>query len=309
MKPAGKAILIAGATASGKSQLALALARRIGGTVINADSMQVYRELRVLTARPSPDDERLVPHLLYGHVSAGEAYSVARWLEELRGALAEVRGAGGIPIIVGGTGLFFTAACEGLADIPPIPAPVRARVRAALAAEGVPALHAALSRLDPVMADRLRASDAQRVARALEVIEGTGQSLAVWQARGAAPVVPLDTAYAFVLSLPRKELYARIDARFAAMIEAGALEEARRFAGCGFDRDVPAQKALGLRPLIEAAGGRLELAEAVTQGQIQSRQYAKRQLTWFRNKMISWNTVDAQYLERSIEEIFSIMAH
>lgn len=309
MKRAGKAILIAGATASGKSRLALALARRLGGAVINADSMQVYRELRVLTARPAVEDERLAPHLLYGHVSAGEAYSVARWLEELQGALAAARSAGQIPIVVGGTGLFLTAATEGLADIPAVPRAVRARIREIVAAEGAPAVFEMLARRDPVMADRLNPGDAQRVARALEVVEGTGRSLAEWQARGAAPVVPLDAAHAFVLTIERKTLYARIDARFEAMVAAGGQDEAHRFAGYGFDPSLPAQKALGLRQLIDAAKGRLELADAIAQAQIQSRHYAKRQLTWFRNKMISWNTIETQYLERSIEEIFSIMAH
>lgn len=303
-----KAILIAGATASGKSQLALTLAGRIGGVVINADSMQVYSELRILTARPSDADMAAVPHRLYGHVSARDPYSVARWLEELKAELAAARAGGFVPIVVGGTGMFFTAATEGLADIPAIPAPVRMRVREALKREGVAVLHAELARLDPEMAARLKPTDSQRVARALEVIEGTGVSLAKWQARGGVPLLPLADTHAFVIDPGRPELNRRIDTRFEAMVGAGALAEARAFADGGFDPSSPAAKALGLRPLIEAAEGRIPLKEAIALGQTQSRQYAKRQSTWFRNKMIAWNVVSAQFSERMTEEIFSIMA-
>lgn len=303
-----KAILIAGATASGKSQLALALARRVGGIVINADSMQVYGELEILTARPGAADLAAAPHRLYGHVSARDPYSVARWLEELKAELAAAHAQGVVPIVVGGTGMFLTAATEGLADIPAIPAAVRAGVRGRLKRDGAAALHAALTCLDPATAARLRPTDSQRIARALEVFEGTGVSLATWQTQGAVPLLPLDQTHAFVLDPGRPELNRRIDARFDAMVAGGALDEARRFAAGGFDPASPAAKALGLRPLIEVAEGRRPLEEAVALGKIQSRQYAKRQATWFRNKMIAWNVITAQFLERMTEEIFSIMA-
>lgn len=303
-----KAILIAGATASGKSRLAVELAKRLDGAVINADSMQVYRELRVLTARPSPDDEARVPHHLYGHVSAADSYSVARWLRDLERVLGEVRAAGQRPIVVGGTGMFFTAVTEGLADVPGIPAATRTRIREALKTSGAEALHAELAVKDPAMAARLRATDGQRIARALEVIESTGRSLAVWQGGGTPPLIPLQDADAFLLELDRKDLYARIDTRFVQMIGQGALDEARAFADRRFDPDVPASKALGLRALIEAVEGRSTLDTAVATGQIQSRHYAKRQLTWFRNRFIAWNHIITQDLERMMEEIFSVMA-
>jgi tRNA dimethylallyltransferase len=184
-----KAILIAGPTASGKSALALALAERTGGTIINADSMQVYRDLRIITARPTPDEEARAPHRLYGHVDATENYSVGRWCVDVQVALAEAKRAGRVPIVVGGTGLYFKALTQGLAAVPPTPAEIRAAVRARLAANGPEDLHAELQKRDPAMAARLKSGDGVRVARALEVFEATGRSLAEWQRDGMPAIL------------------------------------------------------------------------------------------------------------------------
>jgi tRNA dimethylallyltransferase len=277
------AVLIAGPTASGKSAAALALAEEIGGVVINADSMQVYREAPILTAQPSADDRALVPHLLYGHVSARTLYSVGLWRADAAKALAEARAMGRVPIFVGGTGMYFMALTEGLADIPATPAQVREEARALLDDIGVEALHARLAERDPLTAAKLRPSDPQRVLRAYEVFEATGTPLAEWQERPAAP--PLDKAKVagFVLDMPREALRARIAARFQTMLEQGGLEEARALEG--LDPALPAAKLLGLRPLQALAAGRLDRGEALDAAITATRQFAKRQMTWFRHRM------------------------
>ncbi len=209
-----RAILIAGPTASGKSAAALELARRLDGTVINANSMQVYRELAVLTARPGPDEEAAVPHRLYGMVPAAEAYSVGRWLADAEAAIASSQQAGSVPILVGGTGLYFKALIEGLAPVPDIPPEVRAYWREQGEKHGQEALHAALAERDPLMASRLSPSDPQRIVRALEVIDATGVSLAEWQGGNAQPVLAESAALKLVVAPEREPLYAAIDARF-----------------------------------------------------------------------------------------------
>jgi tRNA dimethylallyltransferase len=296
-----RAVLIAGPTASGKSALALALAEHLGGVVINADSMQVYRELRILTARPSPADEARAPHCLYGTVGAAEPYSVARWLEDLRGILAaECR----VPIIVGGTGLYFEALTQGIADIPSIPTAIRDEVRAL----GTVALHETLSARDPVMAARLKPGDRQRLARALEVFLATGRSLAAWQSEAAAPpLLPLGEVCAMVLSPPRAELYAAIDGRFSAMMEAGAIEEVRALDALGLPADAPILKALGVAPLRALLAGAVTQADAVKDARTASRHYAKRQLTWFRNKFISWRWLETKYSKKTFEQVLSFI--
>jgi len=280
------AVLIAGPTASGKSAAALAVAENLGGSLINADSMQIYRELRVLTARPTVEDEARVPHRLYGHVGAGEAYSVGRYRADAASALADVRNEGRLPIFVGGTGLYFAALTEGLADIPPVPAPVREAVAARRAEIGAEAFFAELAARDPEAGARLRPGDTQRTLRAMEVVEATGRPLSQWQAHKGEPVLGGLRLARFVLSPPRAELYARIDARFAAMLESGALEEARALTG--LDQGLPAAKILGLRPLQALAAGEVGRAEALAAAQIATRHYAKRQLTWFRQRMADW---------------------
>jgi tRNA dimethylallyltransferase len=277
------AVLIAGPTASGKPAAALALADEIGGVVINADSMQVYREAPILTAQPSADDRALVPHLLYGHVSARELYSVGRWREDAGRALAEARDMGRVPIFVGGTGMYFMALTEGLADIPATPAEVREEARALLDDIGVEALHACLTERDPLTAAKLRPSDPQRVLRAYEVFEATGTPLAEWQERPAAPLLDKARVAGFVLDMPREALRARIAARFQTMLEQGGLEEARALEA--LDPALPAAKLLGLRPLQALADGRLDRGEALDAAITATRQFAKRQMTWFRHRM------------------------
>jgi tRNA dimethylallyltransferase len=294
------AILIAGPTASGKSALALALAARLGGTVVNADSMQVYRDLRIITARPTPADEARVPHLLYGHVDAAENYSVGRWCVDASVALAEAKGAGRVPIIVGGTGLYFKTLTRGLAAIPPIPLDIRAAVRARLAAEGIAPLYAELVRRDPLTAQRLMPGDRARITRALEVILATGRPLADWHREGMKPALDPAGAIKIFLDADRAELYRRIDARFDAMLAAGALDEVAALAARGLDRSLPAMKAHGVPWLIRHLAGEITLAEAVEGGKRDTRRYTKRQATWFRHQLPDWTWVAPADAERAI---------
>jgi len=277
------AVLIAGPTASGKSAQALALAEEIGGVVINADSMQVYREAPILTAQPGDADKARAPHLLYGHVSAAEAYSVGAWRDDAIKALAEARAMGRIPIFVGGTGLYFMALTDGLAEVPPTPPEIRDAARALLDDIGVEALHARLTDRDPLTASRLRPSDPQRVLRAFEVFEATGRPLAEWQGAPADPVLKTMRIATFVLDPPRPQLRARIAARFETMVDQGGMEEARKLQG--LDPSLPAAKLLGLRPLQALAGGTLTRDEALDAAITATRQFAKRQMTWFRRRM------------------------
>jgi tRNA dimethylallyltransferase len=280
------AVLIAGPTASGKSAAALALAERIGGAIVNADSMQVYREAPILTAQPSAAAQARAPHLLYGHVSAREAYSVGRYVEDARRALAQAQAMDRVPIVTGGTGLYFSALTQGLADIPAIPAQTRAAARALLAEIGAHALHALLSARDPQTAAGLRPGDAQRVLRAWEVLAATGRPLCQWQRSPAAPLLKGARLARFVIDPPRKELRQRIAQRFAAMLEAGALAEAQALAG--LDPALPAARLLGLRPLQALAAGTMAREEAVTAAVTATRQFAKRQMTWFRHHMADY---------------------
>src|SRR4051794_25379886 len=231
MEISADAVLIAGPTASGKSTLAIALAEAIGGDIVNADSMQVYSEPHILTARPSDDDMRRVPHLLYGHVSVTEPYSVGRYQSDAARAQEQVRGWGRVPIFVGGTGLYFGMLTDGIADIPPVPASARLAAQARRKELGADAFHAELAAWDLASATRLRASDTQRVLRAYEVFEATGRPLSAWQKDGSKPVLAGLKLARFVLAPPRDELYARIDARFDKMIERGAMAEADALAG------------------------------------------------------------------------------
>ena len=288
----GRAILIAGPTASGKSALALALADATGGAVVNADSMQVYRELRVLSARPGPDETARAPHLLYGHVPMAEPYSVARWLAEVSEVLGELGRAGQTPIVVGGTGLYFTALTEGLSEVPEIPDQIREHWRARGRKEDAGALHAVLGERDPAMAARLRPSDAQRIVRALEVIDATGRSLADWQADTPPPLLPGANCRRIVLAPERGRLRERIARRFDMMLEAGAREEAERIAALRLDPVLPAMRAIGLAPLIAHGLGLVSLEDARARAVADSARYAKRQETWFRNRFPDWERMD-----------------
>ena len=281
-------ILLAGPTASGKSALALRWAQEIGARVINADSMQVYRGLRVLTARPSEAEEAEAEHALYGHVDAADAYSVGRWLADIAPLLKDTRPA----VVVGGTGLYFEALIRGLAQMPDIPAEVRQLWRTRGEAEPAEALHAVLTARDPVMAARLRPSDRQRVLRALEVLEGTGRSLAEWQDAPTQPLLREDETARFVLAPPRDWLRARIAERFGVMMEQGALDEVRALAARGLDPSLPAMRALGMKPLSGHLAGKLGLDAAVGRAVTETRQFAKRQETWFRNRFSAWRRLD-----------------
>jgi len=280
-----KAVLIAGPTASGKSALALELARTHGGVVINTDSMQVYRDLRVITARPTPEEEAQVPHRLYGHVDAAVNCSAGMWVADAERVLTEARAEGRLPIFVGGSGLYFKALTRGLSAVPPIPPEIREAVRARLERDGPEALHEELRRLDPVAAERLKPRDRSRITRALEVIEATGRSLTDWHRDGLPPLLPPDQVTAVFLAPEREAVYARIDARFGAMLESGALEEVRRLAARHLDPLLPAMKAHGVPALIRHLAGELSLEEAAAMGQLDTRRYAKRQFTWFRHQL------------------------
>jgi tRNA dimethylallyltransferase len=283
-----RAVLIAGPTASGKSALALAVAEQLDGVVINADSMQIYRDLRILTARPSPDEEARVPHRLYGHVDAALNYSVGRYVTEATEALALTEREGKLPIFVGGTGLYFKALTRGLAAMPAIPGPVRKAVRERLAAEGPEALHAELARVDAISAERLKPTDRQRIARALEVVLATGRALSDWHAADTTPLLdPARIAKLFV-SPDRAELYARIDARFDVMLTAGALDEVKKLAARQLDPQLPAMKAHGVPWLIQHLEDRMTLVEAAQHAKLDVRHYAKRQYTWFRHQLADW---------------------
>jgi len=295
------AILIAGPTASGKSALALALAEKIGGIIVNADSMQVYRDLRVITARPTPAEEARVPHRLYGHVDAGENYSVGRWCRDVGTVLAEIERQGRVAILVGGTGLYFKALTTGLAAVPPIPAEIRGQVRARMASEGAAALHGELARLDPVTAQRLMLNDRSRIARALEVVLATGRSLTDWHREGLPALVDSARAAKIFLTCERKQLVARIEARFAAMLEAGALDEVRALERRQLDPLLPAMKAHGVPWLIRHLHGEISLDEAAAGAIMDTRRYAKRQLTWFRNQMTDWPWAAPEEAQKALE--------
>ena len=282
------AVLIAGPTASGKSALALMLAERIGGTVINADSMQVYRDLHVITARPDAAEAKRVPHMLYGHIDAAENYSVGRWLKDVETALAEVTATKRVPIVIGGTGLYFKMLTEGLAAVPPTPPQVRAAFRARLANEGIAPLYAELGRVDPQSANRLMPNDSSRILRALEVMAATGRSLRDWHGEGLPPLVNAASASKVFLACEREALVARIESRFDAMLAAGALDEVRALAARSLDPLLPAMKAHGVPWLIRHLKGEIALDEAAAGAKMDTRRYAKRQVTWFRNQLPAW---------------------
>ena len=297
------AILIAGPTASGKSARALALAQKAGGVVINTDSMQVYRDLRVITARPSLTEEALVPHRLYGHVDAGVNFSAGSWVADAAKVLAEVRAENRLPIFVGGSGLYFKALTRGLSAVPPIPAEIRDAVRARLERDGVEALHAELARRDPISAERLKPRDRTRIARALEVVEATGRSLTDWHREGLPPLLPEGEFSAVFLAPEREQLYARIDARFDAMLGAGALEEVERLAARKLDPLLPAMKAHGVPALIRHLSGEITREQAAEIGRADTRHYAKRQFTWFRHQLPEFEWVKAEKAKEWLQNV------
>ncbi len=283
--PSPGAVIVAGPTASGKSALALALARRFDGLVINADSMQVYRELRVITARPTPADEEVAPHRLYGIRPAAEPANTAWWRGQALAAMEEASGAGKLPILCGGTGLYFLSLTRGLSDVPAVPAWAREEARSRLAASGPAALHEELARSDPATAAKLRPTDSQRVARAFEVLIGTGRGLAAWQSGGVGPAPWRFSA--ILLRPPRQEQRDAAAARFDAMLRDGALDEVRALLEERLDPALPAMRAHGVPELAAHLAGRFGLDEARKRAVAHTRQYIKRQDTWFRHHSLA----------------------
>ncbi|MBE7220274.1 MAG: tRNA (adenosine(37)-N6)-dimethylallyltransferase MiaA [Caulobacteraceae bacterium] len=279
--------LIAGPTASGKSALALALAGRTGGEIVNADSLQLYRDLRVLSARPDAADLAHAPHHLYGIADAAEAWSVGRWLRAALPVLEAVHARGRPAIVVGGTGLYFAALTRGLAQTPPVPEAVRDAVAARFDEEGEAIARAELRGVDPDAETRIAPGDRQRLVRALAVAQATGRPLSAWRAQ-TRPALASDRWRGLVLEPSRERLYAACDARFDAMLAAGALAEARALLARNLAPDLPAMKAVGLRELGRHLAGEIPLAEAAELARRETRRYAKRQLTWFRNQAADW---------------------
>ncbi|WP_342657553.1 tRNA (adenosine(37)-N6)-dimethylallyltransferase MiaA [Sphingomonas sp. NY01] len=280
--PLPKVALIAGPTASGKSALALDLALAHRGTIINADSAQVYRDLRILTARPPVEEEARVPHRLFGHVDGADAgYSAARWASDAKAAIAEALAEDRLPILVGGTGLYLRTLLDGIAPVPAIDASVRAAVRAVPVAQA----HAALMIEDPAAAARLNPADTTRVARALEVVRSTGRPLAAWQAHRHGGIADTIDPRALVLLPDRDWLFARINARFADMLATGLEEVAALVARTDLPADAPIRRAIGVPEATALLAGHLSSDEAAAAGALATRRYAKRQYTWFRNQL------------------------
>lgn len=285
-------LLIAGPTASGKSALAMAIAERDGGVVINADASQVYACWRVLTARPSDDELARAPHRLYGHVPCPVRYSTGAWLRDVASALAEARARGLRPIVVGGTGLYLTALTEGLAEIPAIPPEVRARSMALIAGGGVGAMLDDLAREDAETFARIDRDNPMRVQRAWDVLRATGRGLTDWHRATAAPLVDPAAAVRIVLDPEISRLNDRIERRFEMMLEHGALDEVRAFAAAGVDPALPSARVFGAPPLMAALEGKITLDQAVAESVAATRQYAKRQRTWMRNRMAAWTRIE-----------------
>ncbi|HEX4709232.1 tRNA (adenosine(37)-N6)-dimethylallyltransferase MiaA [Phenylobacterium sp.] len=285
MKP--RIWLIAGPTASGKSALALRLAKMAGAEIVNADSMQLYRDLRVLSARPSPEEEAQAPHHLFGTVDAADGWSVGRWLRAASEVLDQIAARGRPAVLVGGTGLYFRALTQGLAEIPQVPAEVRGQAQADYDLMGESAFRGRLAAYDSAAALRIAPGDRQRLVRAWEVFAATDTPLSDWQSTGE-PALARDAWRAIALQPPREGLYARCDARLAAMVEGGALEEVRALVARDLDPALPALKAVGVREFAAHLRGEATLAEALAAAQQETRRYAKRQTTWMRNQMADW---------------------
>lgn len=302
--PRSPAIVIAGPTGSGKSAFALALAEDLAGTVINADSMQVYREARLLTARPSPADEARVPHRLFGVLDAADPCSAGRWQGWATAELAAADRAGRTAIVVGGTGLYLEALMKGLAPVPPIPPAVRDEAKRLFEALGGDRFRAQLIERDP-QAVALASGDRQRLLRAWEVVTATGQPLSHWQAQSAVP--PARGFLVVLLSPPREVLYPVLDARFERMLAAGGLDEARALYRRDLDPNLPLMKAVGIRQLLDHCAGAVSLDAAIAAARQATRHYAKRQMTWFRHRLAADLHVAEKFSERIGAEIFPII--
>ena len=298
-------LIIAGPTASGKSGAALAAAEEFRGTIINADSMQIYRELCILTARPSVADEARAPHRLYGVMAAEQRCSAAHWAALAAGEIAAAHGAGRLPILVGGTGFYLKALMVGLSAIPEVPAEVRAEAMDVRAKLGAEAFHGELARIDPRAAARLIPSDAQRVTRAYEVWLASGRTLSDWQDEPPVPPLPEARFLVLVLDPPREALYAACDARFDAMLAEGGLDEAKALLAMGLDPALPAMKALGVPDLLRHLAGETSLEAATRAAKQATRNFAKRQSTWFRTQIDPAARLSEQFSERLLDKIFN----
>ncbi len=279
------AILIAGPTASGKSALALDLAERRGGVIVNTDSMQGYSVLDVLTARPEATDLARAPHFLYGHVHPATPYSTGAWLRDVMKLIDDGTFSERTAIFVGGTGLYFRALAEGISEMPDIPQRVRDRWRYELKEQGAVKLHSLLLREDSAAAMMLKPTDSQRIVRALEVLDASGRSILEWQAERGQPLIDRQSAHFLVIEPDRAALVGRIDKRFDQMLDKGALDEVKRLAALGLDPELPAMKAIGVRELQAAMAGGIGFPEAIERAKIATRQYSKRQTTWFRHQL------------------------
>lgn len=289
--PIPDAVLIAGPTASGKSSLALEIARKIDGVIVNADSMQIYEGLQILSARPDEADMGGIEHQLYGYVDPSLRYSVGKWLDDAVCAIKAIRAKGRCPILVGGTGLYFKALLEGLNDMPDVPDAIRSFWKAEQQrGVGTQALHAHLQERDPAMAAQLKAGDTQRILRALEIFDATGKSLLYWQEQSALrqDIGIAKDAWQCVLCPPRALVYQKIEDRFDQMVALGGIEEANGMVARGLDPVLPAMKAIGVEHLSAASQGQLDLEEAIALCKRDTRRYAKRQMTWIRNQMGDW---------------------
>ncbi|MBL1420217.1 MAG: tRNA (adenosine(37)-N6)-dimethylallyltransferase MiaA [Alphaproteobacteria bacterium] len=297
-------ILIAGATASGKSSIAISLAKEFDGVILNADSMQVYRELRVISARPSAEEVSAAEHRLFGHMSAAEPYSVGHWLDQVSVEIVDVLKSGRTPIIVGGTGLYFTSLVDGISPIPEIAPDIRSHWRGQQ--DG---LHEALVKIDPTLAERLEPNDRQRITRGLEVYHSTGRTLSDWQAneplKQFLPAIDGLHLHKFTLQPERQYLYDRINQRFDMMVDLGGIEEVKSLMAMGLPADMTALKAIGVRQINEALIGNVSTDEAIEKAKTESRRYAKRQMTWQKGNLITYNSIEEQQSERKLVNILS----
>lgn len=303
MRPA---ILIHGPTASGKTALAIDIARRLGGEVINADSMQVYRDLQVISARPTEEEMGGVHHHLFGHVDAAERYSTGQWLEEARSTIRSLELQGKRAILVGGTGLYFLALTQGLSNIPPVPEDVRADVRAIAGEEGAEGLRERLQDVDPETADRLGTGDKQRLARAYEVYLATGKPISEFQQDRQPPVLQDNEWIGFALTPPRAKLYQKIDRRFEGMLMQGAMEEARLLIDRDLDPELPAMKAHGMPWLAAFARGEITAEFAAENAKRDTRRYAKRQFTWIGRQFPFWPRIPSPDAEERMRVILAL---
>ena len=280
MKPV---ICIAGPTASGKSAYAAEIAQALDGEVVNADALQVYSDLQILSARPTSQEIGGLPHHLFGHVSGTVRYSTGEWLRDVEPLIISILAREKTPVLVGGTGLYFRALLQGMADIPAVPEHVSKETSERLRRDGIGSLRREAESLDPTAAERVLGNDPQRLQRIVNVAKGTGQALSIWQAE-THPIVPSRFARFCVLTPPREMLYARINARYDDMLRAGGLEEAKSVFAKGYDANLPVMKAIGLRQLQRHFNGLGSLDEAIEDAKRESRRFAKRQMTWFRNQ-------------------------